>query len=603
MSHPRSLFPSIQKKCANKLNFWKSLENKFSLFRLFSILILIGILVHLFSVNKDIFIILLFVTFVYFNVCFWVHDHLKDVILKWNALIKRFENKDLRQNRKFSELQKKNNVFENLIKEVPKNHFYAADLDVAHHLFPLMDTCLFSNTSHKLFYLLMNGGLQKEPEEVIKQRVFVSELISKNSYFVSKMDYFQKYFMMKNHKLDLKNVISQKQNIEKNRKNSISILFLIFSLVSMIFWFSFFVPVIFQSFLTSQWENLLNPIVQYALIIFILNSFFQKTMSRLSDYESFLYFQNLLKTQKFTQGLSWVPAIQSKHLYFLNIILKYDNFRRNPLNWLLIHFIFPLDSFVFLYVEFFYKKNIELLENLKNIWIDFDLCLAFARFAQENSTSRFQNQFYINEFKVEEIRHPLIPVSFCESNHFILQQDKKLVLITGSNMAGKSTFLRTLGLNILLHNIGAPVFAKTFRVPFCQLLCAIRVQDSLEDGQSYFAAEVKRLSQIINHLKLKFDLFPLVLIDEIFKGTNNKERYIGSQSLIRYLSRKNELTFVTTHDIGLVELEKEESTIVNYHFSDTILNGQLFFDYKLKIGPCQSTNALFIMKIEGLPIE
>ncbi|HEY7531280.1 MAG TPA: MutS family DNA mismatch repair protein [Nitrospiraceae bacterium] len=198
--------------------------------------------------------------------------------------------------------------------------------------------------------------------------------------------------------------------------------------------------------------------------------------------------------------------------------------------------------------------------------------------------------------------HPLIPVERRITNEFALQGIGHLQLITGSNMSGKSTFLRTLGINLCLAQAGAPVCATRFEWTWSRLACCIRIDDSLEAGLSFFYAEVKRLKSILD--ATQDDTAPPVfyLIDEIFKGTNNRERLIGSRAYIKALSTGNGFGLVSTHDLELTDLDKEISSLGNAHFQETVSAGALQFDYKLRPGPCPTTNALRIMELEGLPV-
>jgi DNA mismatch repair ATPase MutS len=178
----------------------------------------------------------------------------------------------------------------------------------------------------------------------------------------------------------------------------------------------------------------------------------------------------------------------------------------------------------------------------------------------------------------------------------------RIHLITGSNMSGKSTFLRTVGINLCLAQAGAPVCAATFEWSRNRLACCIRVNDSLDAGLSYFYAEVKRLKVILDATADRAAPPVLFLIDEIFKGTNNRERLIGSQAYIKALSLGNGFGLVSTHDLELTDLEKDIPSLTNEHFQETLSAGALSFDYQLRPGPCPTTNALRIMELEGLPI-
>ena len=170
-------------------------------------------------------------------------------------------------------------------------------------------------------------------------------------------------------------------------------------------------------------------------------------------------------------------------------------------------------------------------------------------------------------------------------------------------MAGKSTFLRTVGINLVLAYTGAPVNAESLSTGLFRVFTSININDSLGDGLSHFYAEVKRLRLLLDELD-KEDQYPLFyFVDEIYRGTNNRERYIGSAAFLKEVAGKNGIGMVSSHDLELADLESEISQLGNWHFSESITNGKMNFEYTLKPGPCPSTNALKIMKIEGLPVE
>ena len=203
---------------------------------------------------------------------------------------------------------------------------------------------------------------------------------------------------------------------------------------------------------------------------------------------------------------------------------------------------------------------------------------------------------------VKELGHPLIPESNRVSNDLSLETLGTVLLVTGSNMSGKSTFLRTMGINLCLAQAGAPVCAGLFEWTWVRLATCIRVDDSLEAGLSFFYAEVKRLKRLLDETAERSSAPVVFLIDEIFKGTNNRERLIGSRAFITALSQGNGFGLVTTHDLELTDLDKTVPRLRNAHFQETVASGALEFDYKLRPGPCPTTNALRIMELEGLPV-
>lgn len=196
--------------------------------------------------------------------------------------------------------------------------------------------------------------------------------------------------------------------------------------------------------------------------------------------------------------------------------------------------------------------------------------------------------------------HPLLPREQTKANDFHFSTDLRLGLLTGSNMSGKSTFLRTIGINQILANMGAPVFADQMITSVAEVETCITVSDSLSDGFSYFYAEVRKLKSILEKcLRGEKVLF---LVDEIFKGTNNKERQLGSRSVISRLAKSsNSFGFVSTHDLELTNLSESNPEVFNLHFRDEISpEGTMFFTYELRSGPSPTTNALIIMANEGL---
>jgi len=202
-----------------------------------------------------------------------------------------------------------------------------------------------------------------------------------------------------------------------------------------------------------------------------------------------------------------------------------------------------------------------------------------------------------------KLAHPLIPETHRVSNDVTLDTLGTVLLVTGSNMSGKSTFLRTLGINLCLAQAGAPVCADLFEWTWIRLATCIRVDDSLEAGLSFFYAEVKRLKSLLDAATDRSRAPVVFLIDEIFKGTNNRERLIGSRAFITALAQGNGFGLVTTHDLELTDLEKTVPGLRNAHFQETVAAGALQFDYKLRPGPCPTTNALRIMELEGLPVS
>jgi hypothetical protein len=194
------------------------------------------------------------------------------------------------------------------------------------------------------------------------------------------------------------------------------------------------------------------------------------------------------------------------------------------------------------------------------------------------------------------LAHPLIPAQERVANDFTIGNEEQLMLVTGSNMSGKTTFLRSVGVNLLLAQCGAPVCASRFLLTPMNILSSIRVSDSLQEHTSYFMAELKQLQQIIRFLQTASSP-SLILIDEILRGTNSEDKTHGSDQFIRKLLQYRCLTLFATHDLTLSVLEQElPGKLSNYCFESIIRDGELIFDYTLQRGVAKNKNASFLMK-------
>ncbi len=193
-------------------------------------------------------------------------------------------------------------------------------------------------------------------------------------------------------------------------------------------------------------------------------------------------------------------------------------------------------------------------------------------------------------FHMEQVCHPLLKPETAVSNSISMKQES--VVITGSNMSGKTTFLRTIGLNLILTYAGAPVCALEFSASRMRIFTSMRVVDDVQHGISTFYAEILRIKEMVEYGKKEQPM--LCLIDEIFKGTNSADRIVGAEAVIRKLSRNYIITIVSTHDFELCKLAE------NYHFEESYEENQIVFDYKLKQGICTTTNALYLLKMAGL---
>ena len=203
--------------------------------------------------------------------------------------------------------------------------------------------------------------------------------------------------------------------------------------------------------------------------------------------------------------------------------------------------------------------------------------------------------------KAVALGHPLIKDEIRVHNDVELPEPGTVLLITGSNMSGKSTLLRTIGINLILAYAGAPVCAKEFNCSLMNVYTSIHINDNLEKNISTFYAELQRIKLIVDAARSGEPI--IFLIDEIFKGTNSKDRIIGARAVIKSLNELGAIGLVSTHDLELSRLEHESPLIKNYHFTDRVSGRKITFDYRLKPGVSKSSNAIALMKIIGIEID
>lgn len=200
-------------------------------------------------------------------------------------------------------------------------------------------------------------------------------------------------------------------------------------------------------------------------------------------------------------------------------------------------------------------------------------------------------------FKADDMGHPLLTQKRM-TNNLKFEDQTRVLLITGSNMSGKSTLLRTAGINLVLAYAGAPVCAKSFYCSIMKIYTCMRISDNLEKNISSFYAELLRIKDIVKATKNKEQVF--FLLDEIFKGTNSQDRHEGAKILIKNLLRNDGMGLVSTHDLELGIMEKNNKSIKNYHFQEYYKDDEIYFDYKLKPGVSPTRNAMYLIRMAGI---
>jgi DNA mismatch repair ATPase MutS len=261
--------------------------------------------------------------------------------------------------------------------------------------------------------------------------------------------------------------------------------------------------------------------------------------------------------------------------------------------------IFALDLHSVVALEEWRAKNGKSLPQWLESLAEWDALNSFAHFHYTHSNFAFPTFTEKFSLKATNLGHPLIPGRVRVNNDFALPTAPQVMIITGANMAGKSTFLRAVGVNFVLSLAGAPVCASQWEGPIAALRSGMRTTDSLQDHQSYFYAELARLQSIVEELKSGKPM--LVLLDEILKGTNSDDKQSGSRELIHQLIQLPALVLLATHDVVLGGMSEEDPNHISATcFESEIKNDGLHFDYRLKPGVAKTRNATFLMRQMGI---
>jgi hypothetical protein len=335
---------------------------------------------------------------------------------------------------------------------------------------------------------------------------------------------------------------------------------------------------------------------------------FQVLLHYLETYSLGEHIHLIQECAPFREG----PPLPTRILQRIKLLTTAGGVSSNPVLGLLINLIIPWNFWIAVMISRYRKRMSQLLPVWLAAFHKLEALISLGTFSALHPEYQYPD-IHTDARPVIEVRkigHPLLSPEKKVCNDFELASLGELSILTGSNMAGKSTFIRTIGVNFCLAYAGGPVNATYFScLPFRIYTC-IRINDSLEDGYSYFYAEVKRLKGLMEALKP--DTAPaqeaqnqpiLYLIDEIFRGTNNSERMIGSRAYVKTLIGARGAGLIATHDLELAHLADLYPQVHNFHFRDAVHEGRLIFDYLIRPGPSPTTNALKIMQMEGLPIS
>jgi len=514
--------------------------------------------------------------------------------------------------KKYSELRIKNaedelkgidydfSAFDGASEKADANHSYTLDLDMfgERSFFQSLNRTVTSFGKDKLADTLLNTFEKKE--DIVAQQGAIQELASNP--------------MLQNH-FRVMGQMSEAGDLDIHR---FSEQFMQTKLLSKSFWryFVYFAPLTFVVSVVLVVANII-PATIIGLcwtLFFILNLIPSKDISRkmnllekkLETLQSYTDLFKIVENEPFDSALlkdlqtrikSGIPASQAIHQ-----LKSHSNNLGQSFNVLGLVILNP---FFFWNVIYSIKMEKWILQHKDQIegWFDvlakFDSLISFAMYNYNHPDYTYPEVADTFAFEGKDLGHPMLNRDVCVRNDVNIAKQPFFMVVTGANMAGKSTYLRTVGINLALACAGAPVCATSLKFYPYRLVTNLRTSDSLTDNESYFFAELKRLKMIIDRLQSGEQLF--IILDEILKGTNSEDKQKGSIALMKQLVSLSGNGIIATHDLVLGNLEKEfPEAIKNFRFEADIKNENLSFTYKMREGIAQNMNASFLMKKMGI---
>ncbi|KRD08820.1 DNA mismatch repair protein [Flavobacterium sp. Root901] len=567
--------------------------NSISLLRLLSIFFCLFMLFYYIKTSETIYMLPAFLSFAGFLFLMRIHSKLSFERELTKAVLKINEDE-------ISYLKREKLFFENGIEFNDFHHPYAYDLDIfgEHSLFQNLNrTATFigkKTLAHKLLTLFSN-------ETILENQEAVEEL--KN-----KIDWRQSFESLAAVSNDSKNSYDSLIHWISFKNNSLSKVLVSFSIILPILFFGF----IIGYFITSK-----AILLSYATYIFIFNLIvlgralkrIQSEIAKADNIDKTIKYYSLLikkietenfESKKLTElqsQLVFKNAAASSHLKQLSELFSRMDTVSNFVTAILFNGTFLFNLHVLRALLKWKNDYSDELENWINIIGEFEALNSLANLSYNNPDFVFPEINSGYKISFENLSHPLLNPETRVGNdtHFYPQS---FMILTGSNMSGKSTFLRSLGINMVLGGIGSAVCASKATIHPLQVLVSMRLSDSLADSESYFFAEIKRLKQIMDALE---ERPAFVLLDEILRGTNSDDKRNGTIEVVKKVISKKAIGAIATHDIEVCLTTNEyPDVLTNQCFEVEIQNNELHFDYKLRSGICKNKSATFLMQKMGV---
>ena len=596
MEDPKEYYKSNINNINKNLKELERTISAFAVGRLLIVVVAIATMYYLYKADKFIYLCASFmVVLITFIVTAIFHNN--KINEKEQYLLKlEYNEKGLKRiNGEWKEFEDKGEEFLN------SSHNFSSDLDIFgnNSLFQWINTTKSPLGRKKLAKVLALKSLPDK--QIIKGRQEAIKELSEKRGFCEKI-----YISFNKGKKDKHSVDKFLQLMEKDEKVSFTVRYIQYLFITITLLFLYLtvagrIPVnylILDLFINYLVVKLLTKNLSDSINIILENK------KAINQYEKTL---RILSSEEFTSKN--LVNLKEKLINSRENCMVEINKLKNIVNWigdsnanayyLLLNVFMLSDIFVLYNLEKWRRKN-----GFKiRLWIEtiaeFEALISISNIAFDNPKWSYPKFTEERKIECKGIAHPLLGEK-AESNDFALHDGKKAALITGSNMSGKSTFLRTIGFNMVLGYIGSPVRAESLNSGIFNIYTCMRTQDNLEESISSFYAEILRIKLVIEAARSGEKVF--FLLDEIFKGTNSKDRHDGAKILIEQLVKSGGIGLVSTHDFELCDLENIHNWLVNFNFQEYYVDDKIKFDYKLRDGRSKTQNAKYLMKLAGIEI-
>ena len=578
---------------------YKKLTNTYSLLRL-GIFALLGLAIYFGAVNDNFTVIAVSTVILVFAFLLLVaKQSIFEQKLRYFLDLKKVNENEIKS------IETCSNLYDNGAQYSNEKHFYTSDLDIFGRasLFQLLNRAATSAGNNKLASWLNGPGAK---DTILSRQEAVKELSRKNDWklgmqttllFAQKLDANQLQLLFGYLKMPI-DMAGEKWLVKYVRVAPIALLVLIIA--------AFFWPIAksLAIFLALANLGIVGSKAGYIKKKDMLAGKIGATLSSFAVGFDLIEKENWEAAYNRHLAQILISNNTSGKIKELSTLINKLNYHLNMIVGVILNALLLWDIRQVIAIENWKRNNLHGMEEAFDVMADYEALMSLTSVAINYPEWSYPQIADGDGYTLtaHRIAHPLIPAKYRVANDYELNDTHKVDIITGSNMAGKSTFLRTMGINTVLALSGSPVCAQSMSLSVITMVSYMRIKDSLNESTSTFKAELDRLQMLLAAVKNEPKVF--FLIDEMLRGTNSVDKYLGSKAVIEQLIGHNAVGMVATHDLQIAQLEQKYPDYVrNFYFDIQVKNGEMLFDYKMKHGECKTFNASLLLKQIGIEID